>query len=291
MSIRVRFMIIIGVMSLLVMLFFAYISYSFSVKNAMDEARVRGSLVFNMFDVTRANFIKNQRPLVTELVEEDRFYPQIMSGFVVTRSIAEIFKKRFPDYSYRQASLDPLYPPNKADEQERQLIAEFVKDKAKSKEGVMDKGSEAFYFFAKPIVVKEKCLRCHSSPDEAPKDQVEIYGTESGYEWRLNEVVSATIVYIPIKTALAAAKKNAINLFLFGSLAVVVLMGTVWIFLSRGVVDPLSRLEEKTAQISLGKELGQEVGISSKDEIGSLARAIDRLRISTAKLLERCSKK
>ncbi len=76
-----------------------------------------------------------------------------------------------------------------------------------------------------------------------------------------------------------------------GAAGIVILMGVIWFFLSSGVVTPLAKLQEKTKQISLGKELDEDVGIHSKDEIGDLARAIDRLRISTAKLLKRCAGK
>ena len=292
MSIRVRFIIIIGVLSLVASLSLAFASYQFSVKNAMADAKKQGAIVFNMIHSSRMFFKKNQRPLVAELVEEDRFYPEIMSGFVMTRGVWEIFEKRFPGYKFKQATLDPLYPPNKADADETKLIAEFDADrKIKNREGKMTKNGKHFYYFAKPVQVEDKCLRCHGTPEEAPKDQIEIYGTESGYDWRKGQVVSTAIVYVPMDAAMAAAKKAATTLFGMGVVGIIVLMGVIWFFLSRGVVVPLAKLEEKTRQISLGKELEEDIGVNSKDEIGDLAKAIDRLRISTAKLLKRCAGK
>lgn len=290
MSIRVRFIVVIGVLSLLACVVLAYVSYQFSVKNAMADAKTQGAIVFNMIDSSRMYFKKFQRPLVAQLVEDDRFYPEIMSGFVVTRGIWEIFEKRFPGYKFKQATLDPLYPPNRADAGEKALIQSFEKDKGKKNtEGIMEKDGKQYYYFARPIVVGEKCLRCHSTPEEAPKDQVEIYGTENGYNWHVGQIVSTSIVYVPLDRAMAAAKKSATSLFAMGAAGIVVLTGVIWFFLSSGVVAPLARLQAKTTQISLGKELHEEIGVSSKDEIGDLAKAIDRLRISTAKLLERCS--
>lgn len=90
---------------------------------------------------------------------------------------------------------------------------------------------------------------------------------------------------------MAVAKKTATTLFAIGSCGIVFLMGVIWLFLSNGVVAPLTKLQKKTTLISLGKELDEHIGVSSKDEIGDLAKAIDRLRISTAKLLERCTGK
>jgi HAMP domain-containing protein len=292
MSIRVRFIVIIGVLSLVASIFLAYVSYQFSVKNAMADARTQGAIVFNMIDSSRMYFKKSQRPLVFELVEEDRFYPEIMSGFVMTRGVWEIFEKRFPGYKYKQATIDPLFPPNKADDAEIKLIKMFEDKKGtKNTEGIMTKSGKQYYYFARPITVGEKCLRCHGTPDEAPKDQVEIYGTDSGYDWHKGQIVSTSIVYVPLDSAMAAAKKSATSLFAMGSAGIVLLMGVIWFFLSRGVVVPLAKLQQKTTQISLGKELNDDIGVNSKDEIGDLAKAIDRLRISTAKLLERCSGK
>ncbi|HIQ37155.1 MAG TPA: DUF3365 domain-containing protein [Desulfocapsa sulfexigens] len=292
MSIRLRFIIVIGVLSLVASIALAYASYTFSVKNAMAEAKTQGAIVFNMIDSSRMYFRHSQRPIVLELVGEDRFYPEIMSGFVMTRGVWDIFEKRFPGYKFKQATLDPLYPPNKADAEEIKLIKSFNANKEKkNEEGIMEKSGEKFYYFARSISVGEKCLRCHGIPEDAPRDQIEIYGSETGYGWHKDEIVSTSIVYVPLDKAMAAAKKSATNLFAMGAGGIVVLMGVIWFFLSSSVVTPLAKLQQKTTRISLGRELDKGMGISSKDEIGDLAKAIDRLRISTAKLLERCAKK
>ena len=292
MSIRVRFIVIIGVLSIVASVVLGYVSYQFSVKNAMADAKRQGAIVFNMIHSSRMYFKKHQRPLVLELVEEDRFYPEIMSGFVLTRGIWEIFEKKFPGYKFKQATVDPLYPSNKADADEKKLIRLFAADKKlENSEGTMVKDGKAFYYFARPVQVGEKCLRCHGDPEEAPKDQVEIYGTESGYDWHKGQVVSAAIVYVPMDAAMAAAKKSAITLFSMGLAGIVGLMAVIWVSLSSGVVRPLAKLERKTTQISLGKELDEGIGVKRNDEIGDLAKAIDRLRISTGKLLKRCAGK
>ncbi len=292
MSIRIRFTIVIGVLSLIACILLAYASYQFSLKNAMEEAKTKGEMVFNMIDSSRMFFKKKQRPIILEIVDEDRFFPEIMSGFVVARGVWEIFQKRFPGLTFQQATIDPLYPPNKADADETNFIKEFDANKdLKNREGTIVKDGKKFYYFARPIPVGKGCLRCHGDVDDAPKDQIEIYGTEHGYDWRAGQIVSTSVVYVPIDDAVAKAKKGATNLFAIGASGIVVIMAVLWFFLSNGVVSPLIKLQEKTKQISLGKELDEDVGIDSKDEIGDLARAIDRLRISTGKLLKRCAGK
>ena len=135
MSIRVRFTIVIGILSLIASVVLAYASYTFSMKSAMTEAKTQGELVFNMIESSRMYFKKHQRPIVLELIDEDRFFPEIMSGFVMTRGMWEIFEKKFPGYTFKQATLDPLYPPNIADAIEIAFIKSFGEDK-ENKNGV-----------------------------------------------------------------------------------------------------------------------------------------------------------
>ncbi|WP_458775636.1 c-type heme family protein [Desulforhopalus sp. 52FAK] len=255
------------------------------------EAKRKGNIVFTFIDASR-NFFKNeQRPLVMDIVEEDRFYPNLMSGFAFTRGIWDEFMKELPDYQFRQATIDPLYPPNKASSDELKIIAEFEANKnLKSKEGILEKDGERFFYFAKPIKVGKKCLRCHGNPDDAPRDQIELYGKENGYHWQENATVASFITYVPIQNALEDAKKSAITLFLFGLGGITVLMAIIWFFFNSYLIKPITMLETRTTEISLGKNLDQNVTHSSNDEIGTLAKAIDRMRISTVKLLQRCKK-
>jgi len=291
MSIRVRFILIIGVISLIAATLFAFLSYRFTVNNALEEAKKKGNIVFTFIESSRKFFRDQQRPLVMDIVEKDRFYPTLMSGFAFTRGVWDEFAQELPDYRFKQATIDPLYPPNKADAQELDIIAEFAANKGmKTKEGIMEKEGERFFYFARPVKVGKGCLRCHGNPDDAPRDQVEIYGQTNGYNWQEGATVASFITYVPIHAAMEEAKKSAITLFLFGLLGITLLVVVIWIFFNRSLVKPITMLEARTTEISLGKNLEEKVDHPSNDEIGSLARAIDRMRISTMKLLERCRK-
>ncbi|MBM9616153.1 DUF3365 domain-containing protein [Desulfobulbus rhabdoformis] len=291
MSIRLRFILIIGVISLIAACLFAYLSYQFTVNNAMEEARAKGNIVFTFIESSRKFFRDEQRPLVMDIVEKERFYPTLMSGFAFTRGVWDEFAKELPEYRFKQATIDPLYAPNKADADELAIIAEFEANKElKTKEGILEKDGERFFYFARPVKVGKKCLRCHGNPDDAPRDQVEIYGTENGYNWKQGATVASFITYVPIHTALEQAKHSALTLFLFGLGGIALLVVVIWVFFNGYLVRPITMLENRTTEISLGKNLEEKVEHGASDEIGALARAIDRMRISTKKLLERCKK-
>lgn len=291
MSLRSRFLFIMGALCTIAIILIGIASYKFSKQNAIKEAKNKGQIIFNYILAGRQYFKDEQRPLIMELVEEDRFYPELMSGFVVTRGTWEIFSKKLPGYKFKQATIDPLWPPNKADKDELEIIRHFQQNpELKKQEGLFTKGEEEYYYFAKPLKIdSKKCLRCHGDPLNAPKDQIEIYGSETGYHWKLGDTVSAFIVYVPLKQALASAFRTALFLISIGAICFLLVLLVIWFFLDRRVVAPIIELSGRTEEISVGKNLAQGVETRTDDEIGLLAVGIDRLRISMLKLLERCS--
>ncbi|HIJ90676.1 MAG: DUF3365 domain-containing protein [Desulfobulbaceae bacterium] len=289
MGIRSRFIIIMGIIFGLATMGIGTASYLFSKRNAMQEAKSKGELIFNYILATRDFYTEKQRPLIMEVFEKDRFYPELMSGFVLTRGTFDIFKKNLTGYEFKQATIDPLYPPNKADEWETKLIAMFAaQPELKTHEGTMQRNGETFFYLAKPIKVAGKdCLRCHGDANDAPKDQVEIYGSTNGYNWKDGATVATYVVYVSVEEALANARKSAITLYLIGTGFLLVALIGIWLFMDRFVVNPIVRLSVKAEEISLGKNMEESFSIKQNDEIGALAIAIERLRMSMVRILKR----
>lgn len=282
-------MALIAILSLIASIGLAFGSYKFNEKNALKEAKLKGEIVYNYMSSSRDYFRKHQLPVIYSAVGREEFIPEIMSSFAVVRGVFEQFTELNSDYIFKQATKNPLVPTNKADAEELKLIAEFHKDQSVlEKEGRMVKNGEEYYYFSQPIrVTDETCLECHGDPADAPEEQIDIYGEENGYHWENGDTVSALIVYVPIQKALDEAKQLSMMLFLAGTGGIVLLMLLIWVFFSLYVVKPIIILEQRATEISLGKNLDKRIGIHSQDEIGSLARAIDRLRISVQKMLQR----
>jgi methyl-accepting chemotaxis protein len=93
-----------------------------------------------------------------------------------------------------------------------------------------------------------------------------------------------------MQKAIDQAKRSAMKLVLIGAGGILVMMLVLWIFFSRYVIKPLTMLEKRATEISLGKNLSEAIVTPSNDEIGSLARSVDRLRISVEKMLQRFKK-
>lgn len=95
-----------------------------------------------------------------------------------------------------------------------------------------------------------------------------------------NGVVIGTILTTPQRTGLSPEENaflertdNALLLASGGSVLVALLMGFL---LSRTLTKPLNALTEATHRMAAG-ELGSEVAVTSKDEIGNLATAFNRM--------------
>lgn len=291
MSIRIRFMILIGILSLVATLGIAVASYKFSVNNAVAEAKSKGLLVLDALQSSRLYFKQHQRPKILELTGRDQFIPSIMSGFTLTRGIWSEFQKKNNDYLFKQATIDPLHPDNKADKYDMTIIDAFNKNpNMQHSEGTIEKNGASYYYFAQPITVTKGCLRCHGDPANAPQEQIDMYGTENGYHWKANTIASAYVIYVPLQAALDKAKKSALNLLAIGGAGVFITMLIIWFFFSQYVIKPISMLEKRATEISLGKNLKEPIATPSQDEIGTLARAVDRLRISVNKMLSRFQK-
>lgn len=292
MSIRIRFLLLIGILSLLATIGIAFASYQFSLNNAVEEAKSKGQLVFDYIESSRQFYKQHQRNTIMELIPRDKFIPELQSGFTLTRGVSEKFLKKNPDYIFKQASLDPLHLPNKADKDDLDIINTFKKQPDKKyDDGRIIKNGEAYYYVAKPIKVdSKKCLRCHGDIKNAPAEQKTIYGTAHGYNWKLGDIASAYIVYVPLKKAFDLAKKEAVKLVFIGAVVVAVMMAILWFFFNLYIIDPIGMLEKRATEISLGKNLNETISTSSNDEISSLARSVDRLRISVEKMLQRFKK-
>lgn len=290
MGIRSKFIVIITVLSLLATIAIGYTSYMLSRQSAIAEAKSKGEIIYNYIKASGKFFGKYQYPLIMEdNTDKDRFVPELMSKFVVSRMEFEIFQETLEGYLFKQATLDPLWPDNKADGDEQKVIAYFeANPESTEQQGVMEKDGDNFFYTARPIRIdKAFCLTCHGDPADAPGDQRDIYGTENGYNWSMGETVGTSIVYISISKAMDDAKQSALKIFTVGIVCLLVTIICIWVFLDRTVVAPIIQLSSSAKDISIGKNLCDSIHTESRDEIGGLANSIDRMRISVNKLLKR----
>jgi HAMP domain-containing protein len=278
-----------------------YGAYTFSMQNSLKDADTKARIMEAYVRAGRGYFMKDQRPLINALVERDRFYPELQSGFGITRRILDrLNEQALAGFKFKQASLVPHHPPNKANLFEENIIKRFKAEKKREMAGEiwMNKKGEAvpagqgepFYYRSRPIKMAGKgCLSCHKDPVTAPKDLIELYGT-AGFDsnFKTGDVFAAYMVYVPLAPAYAAARMQAA--ILFGGGASILFLGllVIYLFLDIRIVKPIMELSSRTQEVSVGRNLDKSLmSKKMKDEIETMARSIDRLRISLVKMLKR----
>ena len=142
-----------------------------------------------------------------ELLDKE-FHPQSVPAFAAT----EIFKllgQKFPDYFYKEATLNPTNQADRATDWEADIVNQFRKDSQRT-EIELERASALgpSLVLARPLkVTKPTCLECHSTPDKAPPEMIKKYGSANGFGWKLDEIIGAQVVSVPMKVPVEMADK------------------------------------------------------------------------------------
>lgn len=137
------------------------------------------------------------------------------------------------------------------------------------------------------MISDARCLECHSTPDKAPKGQIDRYGSVNGFGWKLNEIVGAQIISVPASKVFESARQSV---FLLMGIVVVVFAAAIFMvnyWLNRYVVQPLNRIARVAEEVSVGNMDAEFEQISSNDEVGNLAAAFSRMKTSLAIAMKR----
>ena len=254
-------------------------------RNAQDEVLQQARFLFDKALAVRAYTSKQVAPLL-ETQMKYAFLPQSVPAFSATEVMAAL-QKNHADYSYKEATINPTNPRDRAIEWEADVIGEFRKSpEAKEFVGQRDTPAGRALYIARPIKITDAaCLRCHSTVDAAPRTLVDKYGPANGFGWQLNEVVGAQLVSVPMAVPLARAH-DAWLLFMgmlsavFATIAVVLNLMLWWL-----VIRPVMQLSGIADRVSLGELGAPSFNASARDEIGRLAVSFSRMRKSLVQAL------
>jgi HAMP domain-containing protein len=261
-----------------------YLSHELLHRNARDEVLRAAGVMMEASLSMRHYTVANVRPLLT--YDNEKFLPESVPAFAATQVMAQL-RKKYPDYSYKEAALNPTNPVNRAVDWETDILNVFRSDPAKGEiSGMRDTPTGRSLYLARPMRIKDQaCLSCHTTAAMAPPAMVKIYGPNNGYGWKLDEVIAAQIVSVPMNLAI----KNANNAFVtfISSLALVfaVLFIVLNVMLTQLIVEPITRLSEIADQISKGRVNVAELPAQGRDEVAQLGQAFNRMRRSLEKAI------
>lgn len=219
---------------------------------------------------------KTLRPALDHWTPE--FIPEGKSSSFVTNKIFKNFNQEFPNYSYRQPARSPLNPNNLATPFEADIIQRFHNTPSLTvQEGYQQIQGGVFFYIAYPVLMEEKCLPCHGDPTQAPTRLRSIYGKESGFNWPMGEVISATIIKVPIGSEIAA--QNSRHLVLAGCTLLLfsLLFGLHHVLFKKLFSDRFAHLT--TIMNIIGDDFRRKERLpqETNNEFGNIAKAFNRM--------------
>ena len=262
-----------------------YVSYGLLQKNAHDDVLHSAGLIMEAALATRFYTLNNVRPNL--VVKEDEFLPESLPAFAALQ-VMEKFRKKYPDYVYKEAALNPTNPRNRAVEWEADIINEFRNNPGKRTEvtGVRNTPTGPSLYLARPFQIKDPaCLACHTTPDIAPPGMIKIYGSNNGFGWKLNEVIGVQLVSMPLYLPIENANRTFYTFMASLSgifLAVFIILNVMLSFL---IVRPITKMSKAADEISTGNMDVAEFSEKGGDEMALLSKSFNRMRRSLEKAI------
>ncbi|WP_399683003.1 DUF3365 domain-containing protein [Xenophilus sp.] len=258
----------------------AYLARSMLQQGAHDEVLDRARLIMESAAAVSTYTATQIQPLLQTQMKYT-FLPQSVPAYSSTEMINAL-RTKHPEYSYKPAMLNPTNPRDRAQDWEEDVIARFAQQSELTEFiGRRDTASGPALYIARPIrVTNPVCLSCHSTPGAAPAPMIEKYGPSNGFGWKLNEVLGAQVVSVPMSVPFERADK-AFGVVMGALAGVFVLIGlTLNLMLWKLVIQPVTRLSALTDRVSMGELDAPEFAVRSKDEIGVLSESFARMRKS-----------
>jgi HAMP domain-containing protein len=265
----------------------AWVSHELLQRNAKDEVLRNAGLMLETALAVRGYTVSQVKPhLEAQLAE--KFLPQTVPAYAAAETFKTL-RKKYPDFSYKEATLNPTNPANRAAEWETDIVNHFRNAAVAGGEvtGERDTPSGRMLYIARPIQIKDPaCLACHSVPSAAPASMIKLYGENNGFGWKHMEVIGAQVVSVPMSLPIHNANE-AFKVFM-GSLAAIFVVTFIVlnVMLSVMIIRPISRMSGAADKVSTGDFNVPEFPSTGKDEISMLGTSFNRMRRSLAKALK-----
>lgn len=263
----------------------ALLSWKILQENAKKEVIERAGLMMESALAVRGYTVSEIRPLL-KLQMKREFVSQSVPAYAATQTFNKL-REKHPEYAYKEATLNPSNPRNRAVDWEADIVHDFRNNPDHQEIiGVRKTPTGDSLYLARPMQIKNPgCLTCHSTVAAAPKTLLAKYGDANGFGWKLNEIVGARIVSVPMSVPLEKSKA-AFQTFMGSLVAVfVVIIIILNLMLRYIVIKPVTEMSAIADQVSKGNMNAAEFSERGKDEIGVLAVSFNRMRRSLEKAM------
>jgi len=223
---------------------------------ALVEAEAKARILLDRNLATHTYFSHDMKPNLFAWTEPfrsgDYFDPTWMSSTYAVRHIDQYFKSLSDaDYYYKEAAINARSPENEADAYESAFLDRINVDRDLAIDTsirILD-GQPYFVVMRRGEVMEESCLRCHSAPDVAPADMVQVYGPNRSFDRRVGDVIDAIAIRIPLAAAYAAEDRLSLNLSIFLLACLVILFTAQFLLTRRVLFAPLAVMRDEALLI------------------------------------------
>jgi HAMP domain-containing protein len=264
----------------------SHLAYGFLMHSARNQVLQQAQLMVESARANRDYTEEELEPLLLENPEaQTTFLPQIIPFYSATQIFARL-RKKYPDYTYKEATLNPTNPRDRAVEWEADLINYFRNHPGATElVGERDTPTGRALYLAHPISSDSTCLGCHGLPDQAMPTVVKTYGSVNGFGWKENEVVAAQIVSVPMAVPIQIADQAFRRLLLYLVATFLITLASIDFALYFIIIRPVRRLSDMADRISKGQLDLPELPAGGKDEIAAVTASFNRMYVSLVKAI------
>ena len=263
-----------------------YFARTFLLESARAQVLQQARLMMGSAGAMRTYTSKQVGPLLqAHQAQINTFLAQTVPAYSATEAF-NYLRTDYPDYTYKEATLNPTNLRDRAVDWEADVIQTF-RNHSDQKEvsGERDTPTGRSMFLAKPIVAMEPCMECHSTYRAAPAAMLKIYGRNNGFDWKVGDTVGAQIINVPMTVPLGIADRAFRTIMIsLGGIA----LGTMFLIdlaIILMVVRPVTRLSKVADEISNGNLNMPELAVRGSDEISQLAQSFNRMYLSLVKAI------
>ncbi|MDB5414538.1 MAG: hypothetical protein JWR10_2873 [Rubritepida sp.] len=253
------------------------------VSTARSEVVQNARIMLSAANAVRQYTVREVVPAVTR-GDSNWITPLTVPSYAAQTNFRAI-RADHPDYTYKEAALNPTNPTDRALDWEADFINNF-RNEPSLNEMIGERATPIgrVLTLARPITIRDEgCLPCHSTPDRAPARMVAVYGSANGFGWRMNETIGAQLVSVPMSLALNNARGNlhsAMAILFATFFGMMLVLNALLHFV---IIRPVTRMSRVATAVSLGQSgegEGEGFEVKGKDEISDLGRAFTRMRRS-----------